>query len=200
MEFIIRPKKGLPVVVQTYLTREQYEDLKVKLKEYGDLRLQTYVMLSLSTMARVTAISNIKWNQINFEKRTIDDVLEKEGKIVDLYFSEEVKELLLALQEYNKQQNINSDYVFASKYKGTYNAPDTTTLRKWAKKSGQLIGVETLSPHDFRHSMATLMVNNGMPVEQVSNLLNHAGLDVTMKHYIKANKDKIQAERDKYSL
>jgi hypothetical protein len=33
-------------------------------------------------MARVTAISSIKWEQINFEERTINDVVEKEGYVV----------------------------------------------------------------------------------------------------------------------
>ena len=57
-----------------------------------------------------------------------------------------------------------------------------------------------LHPHDFRHSYATLLVNNGMPIEVVSSLLNHSGLDVTRKHYIKQDTRKLQEDKDKFTL
>jgi site-specific recombinase XerD len=59
MEFVERSKKDIDVVVQTFLTENQVEIMKTKLKENGDLQLETYALLSLSTMARVNAISNI---------------------------------------------------------------------------------------------------------------------------------------------
>lgn len=51
-EFLDRPKHGLPITVQTFLSKEQVEQLRQKLKKYGNLQIQTYVMFSLSTMAR----------------------------------------------------------------------------------------------------------------------------------------------------
>ena len=199
MEFLPRPKKGLPVVVQTYVTKKQYEELREKLNELGNLQLQTYAMFSFSTMARVNAVASVKWEQIDFEERIVEDVLEKEGKIVPLYFSEEVKELLLKLKAEREEKGIECPYVFATKYGGKYDRANTTTLRKWAKKVGNLIGIN-LHPHDFRHSYATLLVNNGMPIETVSGLLNHEGLDVTNKFYIKKDKSRIQGQKDKYSI
>jgi integrase len=50
-----------------------------------------------------------------------------------------------------------------------------------------MIGIHTLHPHDFRHSGATLLKNMGMDLEDISKLLNHKGLDVTQKHYIKVD-------------
>lgn len=52
MEFISRPKKGLPVVVQTYLTLDQVKTIRECLKEEDNLQLTTYFELSMSTMAR----------------------------------------------------------------------------------------------------------------------------------------------------
>ena len=99
VEFLDRPKKGQPIIVQTFLTSEQIALLREKLIENGNLQLRTYALFSLSTMARVNAVANVKWEQIDFKDRVVSNVREKEGKIVDLFFSEEVKELLLALQE-----------------------------------------------------------------------------------------------------
>lgn len=200
MEFIDRPRKDTDVVTQTFLTKEQVVELKSKLKEHGDLQLEVYVSLSLSTMARVNAISNIKWEQIDMENRIISNVLEKEGKIVDLYFNKEVQKLLLQLREEREQNNIISDYLFIAKYKKEYDKINTSTLNKWAKKVGEMIGVPTLHPHDFRHSGATLLKDSGLPIEQISSLLHHSGLDVTRKFYIKENTKKLINDKDKYEI
>lgn len=199
-DFIPRPKKGLPVVVQTFLTVSQYDNLKKELKLKGNLQLETYVLLSVSTMARVNAISNIMWEQIDFENRTIDDVLEKEGKIVTLFFSEEVKNLLLALKQEREKENIDCEYVFIVKNNGKYQKAEVGALTNWAKKAGKLIGIETIHPHDWRHSGAQLMNLAGCPIETISSLLNHSGLDVTKNHYLRQDKSKMQKEKDKYSL
>lgn len=199
MEFIERAKKDIDVYTQTFLSQEQVELMKEKLDENGDIQLKTYALLSLSTMARVTAISNLRWEQCDFVERTFNDVLEKEGKIVTLYFSDEVADLLKALQRYRKDNNIDDHgWVFFTGYLGTTESVSKSTLTDWAHKIGEMIGVSELHPHDFRHSGSQLMMLNGAPIQLISDLLNHSGLDVTKKHYLRADKRKTQADKDKY--
>lgn len=200
-EFMDRPKKGMPVTVQTYLTPEQVELMRTKLTEYGDLQLKTYAMFSLSTMARVNAIANLKWEQIDFEARECRDVLEKEGYIVELSFSNEVKDLLLALKKEREEKGINDyGWVFYSRYNNETKPISNGTLLEWCKKIGNMIGVPTLHCHDFRHSGATLLKNMGMSLEDISELLHHSGTDVTSKFYIKKDTSKIKALKDKFEF
>ena len=200
-EFMDRPKKGMPVTVQTYLTPEQVDLMRIKLTEYGDLQLKTYAMFSLSTMARVNAIANLKWEQIDFEARECRDVLEKEGYIVELSFSNEVKELLLALKKEREDKGINDyGWVFYSRYNNETKPISNGTLLEWCKKIGNMIGVPTLHCHDFRHSGATLLKNMGMSLEDISELLHHSGTDVTSKFYIKKDTSKIKALKDKFEF
>lgn len=201
MEFIDRPKKDTDIVVQTYLTKEQIDDMRIKLKEKGDLTLETYIMFSLSTMARVNAVSNLTWKQIDLENRVCNDVREKEGYIVVLYFSEEVKELLSNLKKYREENKIDDGgYVFFSKRKDKITPITNGSLNDWCHRVGRMIGVDTLHCHDLRHSMATLYKNEGMSLEDVSLLLNHASTDVTKKHYIKADKSKISKSKDSFII
>lgn len=201
MEFLDRPKKGQPVVVQTFLTKEQVELLKEKLIEYGNLQIRVYALFSLSTMARVTAVSSIRWEQIDFENRIVTDVQEKEGKIVDLFFSKEVKELLLQLKEERELNNINDyGYVFIGHNSKPNTSVGTNTLNDWCKTIGKLINVPTLHPHDFRHSGATLLKNAGMALEDVSTLLNHNDVGVTKKFYIKQDTKKITQLKDMFEI
>ena len=200
MEFIDRPKKDTSVYKQTFLTQEQVDLMYKKLKESGDLQLEVYAKLSLSTMARITAVSNLRWEQCDFTGRTFDDVLEKEGKVVTLYFSEEVGNLLIKLQEYRKENEINDNgWVFFSGYNDTTEGISTSSLTDWAHKIGEMIGVPELHPHDFRHSGSQLLKVNGAPIELISELLNHSGLDVTKKHYLTQDKKQMKLDRDKFA-
>lgn len=217
MDYIDRPTKDVDVTTQTFLSEEQIIDLKKKLVdlyaiyskkslEHLALQYRCYALLSLSTMARVNAISNIQWSQIDYDNRTINNVLEKEGYLVTLYFSLEVKEILLALKEYRKSHNINdNDWLFIAKDDNSlnnnlYHKADKSTLWRWCKRIGKLINIPELHPHDFRHSGATLLKNKGMALEDVSLLLNHKSTDVTNKFYIKADKKAIANNKDKFEI
>ena len=165
------------------------------------LQQQVYICFGLSTMARVTAMSNTKWEQIDFDERTVNDVLEKEGKIVTLYFSDYVKKLLLNLKQYRKDNQIADEgYVFVSKEDGVVSKVSPATLNQWCKKAGVLINVPTLHNHDLRHSGSNLMRLEGAEIQDISALLNHSGTDVTVKHYLRIDKKKVKENRDKFGL
>jgi len=200
MEFVSRPKRGLPVVVQTYLTVEQIGKIREFLEKSNDLMLSAYVEVSLSTMARVNAISNITWEQIDYELMTINDVLEKEGKIVDLYIDERTRDLLKELKAKRDALGIDCSHVFISKNIENYDKVVVTTLSKWCKKVGESIGVPSLHPHDFRHSSSNLRRHAGMDLETVSSLLGHESTETTRKFYLKEDKSKMGAEARRFSV
>lgn len=201
MEFMDRPKKGQPIITQTFLSSEQIALMREKLIERGNLQLRIYALFSLSTMARVNAVANIKWKQIDFDDRIVKDVLEKEGKIVDLFFSEEVKDLLLQLKAERKAKEVDDyGWVFFTNKCTPEQSISTGTLNDWCKIVGEMIGVPELHPHDFRHSGATALKNAGMPLEDVSALLNHSSTDVTKKFYIKEDKSRITKLKDEFGI
>ena len=201
MEFLDRPKQGQPITVQTYLTKEEVQLMRKKLAEYGDIQLQVYAFLSLTTMGRVNAIANLKWKQLDWDERIFSDVLEKEGKIVELSFSEETKEYLQKLKQYREENNIEDyGWIFITS-KVTKEKPiNNGTLNDWCKKIGEMIGQPTLHPHDFRHSFATLLKREGVALEDVSIMLNHSGTDVTQKFYIKQDNSKVRKIKDSIKI
>ena len=197
VEFIERPKAGQPITVQTYLTKEQVQLMREKLQEHGDIQLQAYAFVSLTTMARVNAVANLRWEQIDWEERIFSDVLEKEGKIVELSFSEETKGYLENLVQYRKDKEINDyGWVFISPYVTEGKPINNGTLNDWCKVIGEMISEPTLHCHDFRHSYATLLKNEGVNLEDVSIMLNHSGTDVTKKFYIKTDTSKVRKIKD----
>lgn len=207
MMFIDRPQKDTTVNVQTFLTKEQVTLMRKKLQKnvdndgYRARDIQLYALFSLSTMARVNAVSNTRWDQIDFKQRTVEDVLEKEGKIVTLYFSEEVGKLLINLKKYREKNHINDGgYVFYSETEAGIKPITTTSLTEWCKRIGAMINVPTLHPHDFRHSGSQLLKLAGCPIEEISVLLNHESVDTTRKFYLRQDKQKLKETKDKYSF
>lgn len=201
VEFIERPKAGQPITVQTYLTKEQVQLMREKLQEHGDIQLQAYAFVSLTTMARVNAVANLRWEQIDWDERIFSDVLEKEGKIVELSFSEETKGYLKNLVQYRKDNEINDyGWVFISPYVTEDKPINNGTLNDWCKVIGEMIGEPTLHCHDFRHSFATLLKNEGVNLEDVSVMLNHSGTDVTKKYYIKTDTSKVRKIKDSINI
>ena len=199
-EFIDRPKKGMRIINQTYLTQEQVALMREKLISCDDLQLRLYAMLSLSTMARVTAISSIRWNMIDLDAKIIKGVVEKEGKIVDLFFSEEVKYLLIQLKLQRESAKRN-DYGWVFFSGRNREKPITkSALNDWCKKIGEMINVPTLHPHDFRHSGATLLKNAGMSLEDVSVLLNHESTETTKRFYIKEDTARISSIKSSFNI
>lgn len=200
VEFIDRPKKSVPITTQTYLTTEQVALMREKLIIENDLQLRTYAMLSLSTMARASAIASIRWSQIDLDNKVIKGVLEKEGKIVDLFFSDEVKYLLLQLKSQRESEG-KSDHGWLFSSGRNVDKPITTsTLNAWTKRIGKMIGEPSLHPHDFRHSGATLLKNAGMSLEDVSVLLSHESTETTKKYYIKQDTAKISIAKAMFNI
>lgn len=195
-------------VKRIFLTEEQVENLKLKLEEYEDIQLQTYINFALSTAARANACATLKWEQIDLDKRMATDVMEKKSKLVTLFFNEYTKSLLLKLQEYRKEKHINDGgYVFISnKYRyyedtGEKTHISSSTLGKWANRAGEMIDVPDLTPHDLRRTAANLLLQRGGDIGVVSLLLNHENISTTFKYYInKTQNEYLKEYKDKFDF
>lgn len=202
VDLIDRPKNVKPVVPQVYLTLEQVEQMKKVLKEQDNRQLELYALFSLSTMARVNAVASVKWSNLDLEDCVVTGIVEKGGKEHEnMLFSEEVRDLIIAEKARREELGIECDYLFYTLHKKGYKRASNVTLGLWAKKIGRMIDIEEgLHPHDFRHSGATLLKNMGMELEEVSKLLNHSGVDVTKKFYIKEDNTKLKENRAKFNI
>jgi integrase/recombinase XerC len=196
IDFLDRPKIGKgekPQIKQTFLTKEQVENIRKKLNELGNLQLELFFEFGLSTMARANAISNVRLEQIDFEKGRVERVIEKEGYEVTLFPSKRTMDLINQWVDYRKENNIECEYLFITKYHGEWKKVETSTLQGyWIKKIGEMIKIPELHCHDLRHSGSNLLFHSGMKLEDVSKLLNHKGTQVTQDHYLQINYDKIQ--------
>ena len=198
-EFLERPKQGQPVIKQTFLNVDQVNKLREKLTEYGDIQLQAYIFFGLSTMARVNAMAHLRWEQVDLNERTCTDVLEKENKIVDLYFSQEVEKLLRKMKQEREEKGINDfGWVWYTPYITEKECINNGTLNDWCKKAGEMISIPTLHNHDLRHTGSNILKELGMDIQDIAELLHHESTETTVKHYLTVNKKKVKENKDKF--
>ncbi len=74
---------------------------------------------------------------------------------------------------------------------GAYEPLGKSVLRDRKNKNCKLAGVKEIRIHDFRHSCASLLINNGANVTMVANYLGHAKIDETLNTYSHMFKGKL---------
>lgn len=71
-----------------------------------------------------------------------------------------------------------------------------TRCVKWFMKNN---GFPNLSPHDLRHSCATLLLSQGADIKSVQEILGHADASTTLNFYVKADLQQMKSTTEKYA-
>jgi site-specific recombinase XerD len=61
------------------------------------------------------------------------------------------------------------------------------------RQTGRDSGIATLKPHDLRRSFATNLIDNGVDLFTVQNLMGHASLETTRRYDMRGEKTKKSA-------
>lgn len=64
----------------------------------------------------------------------------------------------------------------------------TTTINRYKKKACEKANLKPIRLHDFRHSHATLLVENNMNIKEISRRLGHSNVQTTLNIYVHADK------------
>lgn len=159
----------------SFLNIPQEEREKLKRKHNGEhAYLKPILIMALNTGMRKSEILNITWDCVDFKNNEISALNTKNGKKNTIPMSSKLRETLLKLHK-TKSNNI---YVFTNPYSGTkYN-----DIKRTFHTVCKLANVENLRFHDLRHTAATRMVDAGIPLPVVKQVLNHANIQTTMRY------------------
>ena len=159
------------------------------------LRNKTIFELLYGCGLRVSELTNIKINEIDFVKQELK-VMGKGSveRIVPIHALaiNTIKKYLLEARPILKVRNeIDNNYVFLNHHGNPLTARGVRDIlkREISRQSSTL----KVSPHSFRHSFATHLLNNGVDLRIVQELLGHVSLSTT-QIYTKISKEKLQEE------
>lgn len=143
-----------------------------------------------ATGARVYEISNIRTECVDLDTGAIR-IMGKGGK--ERYIQIGEPSVLTLLRRYyaaNEQAIKESRYFFVNQRGSRFSEQ---SIRNMMKKYAKLAGIErNITPHMFRHSLATYLIEEGVDVSCVQQILGHSSIKTTQIYiHIAA---KIQAE------
>ena len=187
---IFIPRLSSPPPRQRWLTEEECTRLLRAAKEYP--HVYAFIAIALLTGQRKEAILSLLWEQVRWNEGYIDFNQDgplsnrRKGRAV-IPISTEMEQLLHSLQS-------NSLYVVNN---------NGRRVRDFRKTWGKIIkeaGLEGVTPHTIRHTVATQLVRKGVPIIEVAKLLGHRDSRITEKVYAKFSPDYLKNATGKLSI
>ena len=141
------------------------------------LRDVAVIEVFFATGARVYEISNIREDSINLNTGLIR-LMGKGGKERYVQISNtSILEVLKKYYDENEQSIKKSGYFFVNNRDSRYTEQ---SIRLMLKKYTKQAGIErNITPHMFRHSFATYLIEEGVDVSCVQQILGHSSIKTT---------------------
>ena len=160
-------------------------DLQEILAVIKNVRDRALILLLLHTGMRIGELLKVKIaNVILSERKILLPVGEKnfQGRVV--YYNSDAE---LALKKWLKTRTLNSDYLFYGHAGGELSYVGAwMIMRKALRKSGHEHKGYTL--HSLRHTFATNILNAGLRLEVLQQLLGHMSIDITLRYARMSNR------------
>lgn len=140
-----------------------------------DPHIRLALIMLLGTGARVSAVLDLTWDRVDFERGVINlrlsDAATRKGRaIVPMNGSTRS-----ALQ--SAEASALSDFVIE------YAGRQVRSIRKGVANAVERSGIGHVRIHDLRHTAAVTMLSAGIPIEKVAQVLGHSNISVTYSTY-----------------
>lgn len=168
------------------------EEVILMRMQIHNLRDKAIFEMLLSSGVRVGELTNMKISDIDFNENSVW-VIGKGNKERKVYFSDECK---VVLRMYLNSREDKNPALFVSHHK-PHKKFGITGVETTIRNIGKAAGVKKAHPHRFRKTMATNLLNKGMPMEQVQSLLGHETIDTTTI-YALTNDDHVSYSHKRY--
>lgn len=147
--------------------QDRHDLLKKELHDQYD-----FVIMLLDTGARYSEIATLEWKAICLEDRSIQLWRSKVQNESILYMTDRVYEVLQ--RRFNEK---TSRYIFTNRTGGAkkYNSKTLT-------KAFQRAGIEGATAHTLRHTHASRLIQNGLNLYEIKEVLGHSDIKTTMRY------------------
>jgi integrase len=168
---------GNPVRLVRFLTEDNLKCETLSAEEEKDLLdaappyLKDLVQFAVNTGLRRGDVFNLKWEDIDIEKRQLRIVAQKNRKVHDVFLNSEALEVL-------DRQRRDTEHVFTNPMTGQ----KIQCVRGALKAAVKRAGLKKITFHMFRHTIATRLLQNGEDIVTVKEIMGHANISTTLRY------------------
>lgn len=163
-----------PLLLPKTISNHDITKILKTIHTYKDSKDIAIIELIICTGMRVSEVSNLKKENININEKIIR-IYGKGNK--ERILSIDNENLLQALQTYNKEYKHSSDYFFVNRLQ---NKVSEQSIRFMIKKYTKLAGIDkNITPHMFRHTFATMLLEEDVDIRYIQNILGHSSITTT---------------------
>jgi integrase len=158
---------------ERYLTTDELHRLTSALQTDENQVAAKAITLLLLTGARRNEVTYAKWEQIDWERRTLLVPISKTGRPRLITLNQAALNLLRSID-----RSSGSTLIFPSSVTGR---PCSSLHFPWTRirRKAGLLGVRL---HDLRHSFASVLINQGVSLYVVQGLLGHSQPRMTQRY------------------
>ena len=194
-DYIVKsPVRRIHKVKSTSTIKEIYSDESLETMRDNCVTIRDLAIIDMlaSTGMRVGEMVLLNREDVDFQERECV-VLGKGDKERPVYFDARTK---LHLQQYLDSRIDDNPALFVS-LKAPYNRLKIGGVEVRIRELGRRLGIKKAHPHKFRRTLATTVIDKGMPIEQLQTLLGHARIDTTLM-YAKVKQSNVKLAHRKY--
>lgn len=187
------------VELPKYLTQEEINLFlnSIEINNHLDYRNKAMFELIYATGMRISELINVKITDLNINESLIRIIGKGDVERIVPINQTAMKYVIDYIEHHRLYLNKeNEDYLFLN------NSGKKLSRQGFYKILKQLaikVGIEDISPHKFRHSIATHMLNNGANLKIVQEMLGHKNISTT-EIYTHVSKEKLINDYNKYHI
>ena len=159
--------------IPRFLNAYECQKLLLSTRRYNNQLLHDFIVLALNTGCRASELTSLTWENVLIHDKylIIRNSLSKNKKTIYKPLNQVSIDALYRLKTHNK-------YVF-------YNRNTNKQIRSFRRGFQLAADRANLSPlriHDLRHTFASFLVKQGVPIYHVSTLLGHSDTRITQRY------------------
>lgn len=153
-----------------FITKAQFERLLNAAKAH---HVKTFLMLAWYTAARKEAVLSLRWNAVDFTRRQIDlgRSVGKKGRAV-------------VPMATDLERSLRKAFDFrTSEFVVEWSGGRVGSIRKGFDEAARRAKLTAVTIHDIRRSAARQMVEKGVSIHEVAQILGHSNIATTFQVY-----------------
>ena len=158
-----------------------------------DIRDRALIEMLACTGCRVSELSNISLNDVDFLRKKVR-IVGKGDKERTVFISDTA---MIYLNRYLETRQDNNIALFVSK-RFPYDRLRKDGIERVVRDLGRMCNVYA-HPHKFRRTLCTNLIMRGMPLQNVAILMGHADINMTANVYYDASDWAIEYEYIRYA-